>query len=85
MNLGRQKLGWSQDIWSRIDQTVHDEYQRIKVAAKFIPMYGPILPGEMIVQFDRGEIHGQALSVNETAITPIVEIVADFKLTLQQV
>jgi uncharacterized linocin/CFP29 family protein len=85
MNLGREKLDWSQDIWNRIDQAVHDECQRTKVAAKFLPMYGPISPGETTVLSDRVELDGQTLSVNETAITPIVEIVAEFKLTLQQV
>jgi hypothetical protein len=59
--------------------------QRTKVAAKFIPMYGRISPGEMSVQSDRVALDGQTLSVNETAITPIVEIIAAFKLTLQQV
>lgn len=85
MNLGREKLDWSQDIWNRIDQAVHDECQRTKIAAKFIPMYGPISPGETTVLSDRVEFDEKKLSVNETEITPIVEIIAEFKLTLQQV
>jgi uncharacterized linocin/CFP29 family protein len=85
MNLGREKLNWSKDIWSRIDQAVRDERQRTKVAANFIPMYGPTSPGETTVLADRVELGGRTLSVNETAITPIVEIIAEFQLTLQQV
>ena len=42
MNLGRDKLPWSQGLWDRIDQAVHAEAQRIKVAAKFLPMQGPL-------------------------------------------
>lgn len=34
MNLGREKLDWSHDLWNRIDQAAHDECQRTKVATK---------------------------------------------------
>jgi hypothetical protein len=82
---GQQKLNWSQDIWNRIDQAVHDECRRTKVAAKFIPMYGPIMPGETTVLSDMVVVDGQTLNVNATAVTPIVEIIVEFKLTMQQV
>ncbi len=37
-NLGRDKLSWSKEIWNRIDQAVHDEVQRIRVAARVFPV-----------------------------------------------
>src|SRR5262245_35804529 len=37
-NLGRDKLPWSKEIWNRIDQAVHDEVQRIRVAARVFPV-----------------------------------------------
>jgi uncharacterized linocin/CFP29 family protein len=84
-NLGRDKLPWNQEIWNRIDQAVHYECKRTKVAAKFLPMYGPIAPSERIVPSDRIVRDEQTLSVDETEIVPVVEIIAEFKLTLQQV
>ena len=42
-SLGRDRLSWSESIWNRIDQAVHEECQRTKVASKFIPLCGPML------------------------------------------
>jgi uncharacterized linocin/CFP29 family protein len=85
MNLGREKLPWSQEIWNRIDQAVHDECERTKVARKFIPLYGPVAPGELIVISDTVVRDGQTLTVNESATIALVELQAEFTLTLQQV
>lgn len=51
-NLGRDKLPWSQEIWDRIDQAVHEECKRTKIARKFLPLYGPVAPGELTVPSD---------------------------------
>ncbi|HKX27953.1 MAG TPA: encapsulin [Blastocatellia bacterium] len=85
MNLGREKLPWSQDIWNRIDQAVHDEYERTNITRKFIPLYGPIAPGELIVIADTVVRDGQTLTVNESATIPLVELQVEFTLTPQQV
>lgn len=85
MSLGREKLSWGQDIWNRIDQAVHGECQRTKVAKTFLPLYGPLPPGKTTVNSDAVLIDGQSLNVDETAYIPLVEIVVDFKLTPQQV
>ena len=87
MSDGREKVPWSQEIWDRIDQTVHCECQRTKIAARFLPMYGPIdpkartVPSDIVVVSDSESY----LSVDETATTPIVEIQVQFQLTPQQV
>jgi uncharacterized linocin/CFP29 family protein len=97
MNDGREKVPWSQEIWDRIDQAVHAECLRTKIAAKFLPMYGPIDPKATTVPSDRIEVLEVApvatvaagtipiLNVDETAVTPIVEIQVQFQLTPQQV
>ena len=85
MRNNREKLPWSQEIWNRIDQAVHNECQRTKVARKFLPLYGPVAAGQTTVHSDTVAVDGQSLSVDETATTPLVEILADFKLTAQQV
>jgi len=93
MNNGREKVPWSEEIWDRIDQAVHAECQRTKIAAKFLPMYGPIDPKARTVPSDRIEVlevpallaSFPILNVDEAAETPIVEIQVQFQLTPQQV
>ena len=84
MNLGREKLAWSQEIWNRIDQAVHDECERTKVAAKFIPLYGPVSPAQLTIPSDTIAT-AAPLSVEETATADIVELLVEFTMTQQQV
>lgn len=94
MNLGRDKLSWSQEIWNRIDQAVHDECERVKIAAKFLPLYGPVAPDTLTVPSDTivttppsetMTMNGQTLNVNEATVFPIIELLVEFILTPQQV
>src|SRR5262245_34857846 len=85
MNLGRDKLHWSQEIWNRIDQAVHAECQRTKIARKILPLYGPVSPGELTMPSDAVLRVGQTLTVNEAATTPLIELLIEFTLTSQQV
>jgi uncharacterized linocin/CFP29 family protein len=96
MNNGREKVPWSQEIWNRIDRAVHAECQRTKIAAKFLPMYGPVDHNARTVPSDRVEVLEVAalrvaagpiplLEVDEAAETPVVEIQVQFQLTPQQV
>lgn len=85
MNLGREKLPWSQEIWDRIDQAVHAECQRTKIARKIIPLNGPVSPGEVTVPSDTIVRDGETLAVDEAATTPLIELWVEFTLTLQQV
>ena len=76
MNHGREKIKWSQEIWDRIDQAVHDECERTRVAAKFIPMYGPVSPDQLTIPADTVVTVKplEPLSVVETAMVDIVEL-----------
>ena len=55
-NNGRDKVPWDSETWDRIDQAVHAECYRTKIAAKFLPMYGPIDPKARTVPSDRVEV-----------------------------
>src|SRR5512132_247327 len=55
-NNGRDKMPWDPEIWDRIDQAVHAECCRTKIAAKFLPMYGPIDHKARTVPSDRVEV-----------------------------
>ena len=82
MDLGRERLEWSADIWKRIDDSVHDEFQRTSVAAKFIPLYSAIAD-TLTVPSDI--IDSETMTINEVAVTPLVELSVEFGLTRQQV
>ena len=76
----RNSVPWSEDIWSRIDQAVHDECKRTKVAAKFLPIFGPIdssqltMPSDTIVvnQANNNGNNQQKLAVREAATVELV-------------
>lgn len=40
-----EQISWSDAEWSRIRQVVHDEALRSRVAASFLPLFGPLPPG----------------------------------------
>ena len=85
MNNGRDKLPWSQEIWDRIDQAVHEECRRTKIAQKFLPIHGPVPSGTLTVPSDTVIVEGQTLQIIEAATTPLVELLVEFTLTPQQV
>src|SRR6266516_2104908 len=82
MNLGRDKLTqWNQDIWKQIDNTVHDEAKRTRIAMKFIPLFmttadAKTVPSDTI---DTGD--PATLTVDEGLETTIFEISVGFALT----
>ena len=82
MDLGRERLNWSADIWKRIDDAVHDEFQRTSVAAKFIPLYGPV--GDVLT-VPADDIDTDTMTISETQVTPLLEMWVEFGLTRQQV
>lgn len=94
MKKDREKLPWSEEVWSRIDQAVYDECKRTKVAAKFLPLHGPLSSGTMTVPSDTILSNGfgapapgdkNILSIDEGAMRPLVELITEFTLTPQQV
>lgn len=42
-------LAWTGDQWDRIRQIVHDEALRTRVAASFLPLFGPLAGGTEII------------------------------------
>jgi uncharacterized linocin/CFP29 family protein len=84
MSLGREQLSWTDDAWSAIDNAVNAEVQRTCVAAKVIPLQTPAPPpGASTVPAD--VIDRATMTIDESAVTPVVELGVEFKLTRQQV
>jgi uncharacterized linocin/CFP29 family protein len=82
MNLGREALIWSPEIWARLDQAVQAEVDRTGVAGRLLPTTGP-LPGATTVPAN--VINPDAMSISETAVLPLVELSVEFQLTQHQV
>ncbi len=84
MNNRQDKLPWSQEIWDRIHKAVHAECRRIKIASKFLPLYGPV-PDAVTVPADTILTDQAKLFINEVATVPLIESWVEFTLTAQQV
>ena len=80
---------WGDDIWGPINDAVLKECQRTRVAAKFLPLYGPVSAGEMCIPADTVVVKEQpstvgTLAINERDIDHLIELVVEFTLTKQQ-
>jgi uncharacterized linocin/CFP29 family protein len=92
-NLGRDSLGWAPDIWGRIDQAVHDEIRRTVVGRRFLPLVPSAdaltVPADKVVETQSppppAPAQSTVLTVNEAAVTEVIEIFVEFALTKQQV
>jgi uncharacterized linocin/CFP29 family protein len=83
---GRQNLPqWKHEDWDLLDRNVLMEIQRTRVAAKFLPLYGPLAPNTKTVPSDTIQISATNLSVDEGAQTTIIEAITEFEMTEQQV
>lgn len=85
MKTETEGLPWPQETWDSIHQAVYDEMQRVAIAPKFLPLYGP-LPEALTVTSDTIGVDGEdRLFINEATVAPLLEIWAEFALTPQQV
>jgi uncharacterized linocin/CFP29 family protein len=84
MSLGREQLPWSDDVWSSIDTAVNNEVQRTCVAAKIIPLLTPA-PSPDVATVPADLIDSATMTVDESTVTPIVELGVEFRLTRQQI
>jgi uncharacterized linocin/CFP29 family protein len=82
MDLGREKLAWTEEVWKLIDEAVHAEAHRTEVAARFLPLHGPVGP---VLTVPADKIDRDTMTVEEGLVTPILEIWSEFSLTEPQV
>jgi uncharacterized linocin/CFP29 family protein len=80
--LGREAIEWGSDVWSRIDQSVHDEVTRSGVAARLIPVRGGVGDGATV---PAERIDRDTMTIDERSVLPMLELSVDFALTQQQV
>jgi uncharacterized linocin/CFP29 family protein len=85
MKNGNEKLPWTRETWDDIDKAVWDEMQRVAVAAKFLPLHGP-LPEALTATSDAiGVDDENRWLIDEATVAPLFEIWSEFALTPQQV
>jgi uncharacterized linocin/CFP29 family protein len=91
-NLNREKLPWAPELWEHIDQAVHDEIRRTVVGRRFIPLVPSAdaltVPADKVIETGAapgGAVQSTVLTVNEAAVTEVIEIWVEFALTKQQV
>lgn len=85
MNLGREKLNWSQEIWADIDKAVHDEAQRVRIAMKYIPICMTTSDALSTPADTIETVKNKPLAVDEGRTISIFEILTGFSMTKQQV
>jgi uncharacterized linocin/CFP29 family protein len=82
MSLGRETLDWDDATWAEIDNGVHEENVRAGVAARVIPLRGP-LPDAVTVP--AALVDQKAMAIDEGSMLPFVELSVEFSLTRKQV
>ncbi|ETW99957.1 MAG: hypothetical protein ETSY1_13075 [Candidatus Entotheonella factor] len=84
MDRGQERLPWRDEIWHRIDRSVHSESMRTRSASVFLPRVDSSY-GTLTIDSDTTLIDTPQLSINEAAIFPLIEVWVEFALTPQQI
>jgi hypothetical protein len=87
---GRDKIDWGPEVWQRIDAAVKEEIARSRVASKFLPIAHvaaktTTVPADIVNPTTQQNVTINALSIDETATTRIIEYWVEFSLTPAQV
>ena len=77
--------------WSLVEQAVHDECKRARIAQKFLLIHIAPEPGlttfpsdTILLDNQIGNQEPPKLTVDETAVVPFIELEVQFNLTIQQ-
>ena len=61
------QVPWTEEQWARVNQAIQEEAQRARVAATFLPLYGPLPPDTDFVR--SGDIpYAAPLKINDTNV-----------------
>jgi uncharacterized linocin/CFP29 family protein len=53
MNQSDSQVPWTDEQWARVNQVIQEEARRARVAASFLPLYGPLPPGTDFVRKEK--------------------------------
>jgi uncharacterized linocin/CFP29 family protein len=83
-NIKPEQIDWTKDPFKSVNDAVVVEANRTAVGTKFLPVYGPVPSNQTTVPRDSITITQKIMSVDQTATTPIIELMVPFKLTQEQ-
>jgi uncharacterized linocin/CFP29 family protein len=76
------QVGWTDAQWNRVREEVRREWQRVRVAGSFLPVYGPLPRSTQVVP---SEVLGPDGTTDDQATAPLLEIALPVRLSRQQV
>lgn len=82
MDSTTSQLGWTEAQWNRVREEVLTEWQRVRVAGSFLPVYGPLPPSTQVVPSEAIKPGGD---VDDADTSRILELYAPVKLSRQLV
>ena len=69
------QVPWTEEQWARVNQAIQEEAQRARVAATFLPLYGPLPPDTDFVR--SGDIpYAAPLEIADTDVHPVIDAAA---------
>jgi uncharacterized linocin/CFP29 family protein len=69
MTQNNPQVPWTDEQWARVDQVIQEEASRARVAATFLPLYGPLPPDTDFVRANRIGYSTETLPPPEQRIT----------------
>jgi uncharacterized linocin/CFP29 family protein len=84
-------IEWTPQQWQTVQQTVYEEARKARVAARFLPLYGPIpadaetVPAETLNEGPPEEQTEPRLHVDDTSTLRITTVAVNVQLNSQQV
>ncbi len=80
---------WTEEQWHRVQQVVHDQALKTRVAARFLPLVGPLPPGTATVPAERvrepePEIHEHQMKAGSKSLKAQIKAFATREIDLQQ-
>lgn len=82
MSNGREALSWAPELWSRIDQAVFAEVDRVGIGLKILPLQGPFADATTVAA---DVVDVDTMTVPDGAVVPLVELSVEFRLSEAQV
>jgi uncharacterized linocin/CFP29 family protein len=79
------KHEWSAQQWQTVQQTVYEEARRARVAARFLPLYGPVAADAETVPAQRLEEERGSLHLKDRAVLGLTTVRVNVELNTQQV
>lgn len=81
---------WTEEQWSRVQQVVHDQAMKTRIAGRFLPLYGPIPPGvstvprQLVTEKPGTAAASDSLEIIEPRTLDLITVAMNVELTTTQ-